>query len=138
MNTSNNAAFLTISAYLTGFSETDLLGTGMVAPYYAAIRDNNDPEVLGYFYEEVAAILASSHGDEASINEAIAARLIPDSCYNGIAKTIILLWYTGNYGNDVLSTDSYKEALVWNVAGAHPPGAKQPGYGSWALPPFSV
>lgn len=136
MTSSNAASFLTISSYLTGYSETDLLGTGMVTPYYNAILANNDPAVLGYFFQEVADILVKGKGDEAVINKEISTRLIPGSCYNGIAKTIILLWYTGNYGNGVLSADSYKEGLMWAVAGAHPPGAKQPGYGSWALEPF--
>ena len=30
---------------------------------------------------------------------------------------------------------TYAQGLVWNAIGAHPQGAKMPGYGSWALPP---
>ena len=30
---------------------------------------------------------------------------------------------------------SYQEGLLWPAIGANPPGAKAPGYGSWAQPP---
>ena len=38
-------------------------------------------------------------------------------------------------GTVVVSADAYQAGLAWGLAGAHPQGARQPGYGSWALPP---
>lgn len=35
----------------------------------------------------------------------------------------------------VVSPDAYTEGLLWRAIGAHPAGAKAPGYGSWANPP---
>ncbi|MEV0125109.1 hypothetical protein AB0I16_26840 [Streptomyces sp. NPDC050703] len=35
----------------------------------------------------------------------------------------------------VVSPDAYTEGLLWRAIGAHPSGAKAPGYGSWANPP---
>ena len=35
----------------------------------------------------------------------------------------------------VISAEAYKQSLVYNVMQAHPPGAKQPGYGSWSQSP---
>jgi hypothetical protein len=35
----------------------------------------------------------------------------------------------------VVSPDAYTEGLLWRAIGAHPSGAKAPGYGSWASPP---
>ncbi|NEC67557.1 hypothetical protein G3I41_23410 [Streptomyces sp. SID9727] len=35
----------------------------------------------------------------------------------------------------VVSPDAYTEGLLWRAIGAHPSGAKAPGYGSWATPP---
>ncbi len=35
----------------------------------------------------------------------------------------------------VVSPDAYTEGLLWPAIGAHPTGAKAPGYGSWANPP---
>ena len=37
-----------------------------------------------------------------------------------------------------ISPEAYIQGLVWAAANTHPPGAKQPGYGSWALPPLST
>ncbi len=34
-----------------------------------------------------------------------------------------------------VSAAAYTEGLLWRAIGAHPPGAKAPGYGSWAVPP---
>ena len=57
-----------------------------------------------------------------------------------------MLWYTGSLFNMALSgqpnyiinAESYKQGLMWNAGHTHPPGAKQPGYGSWANPPITV
>ncbi|NNH33825.1 hypothetical protein C9413_32005, partial [Rhizobium sp. SEMIA 4085] len=35
----------------------------------------------------------------------------------------------------VVSPDAYIEGLLWKAIGAHPAGAKGPGFGSWAFPP---
>ena len=35
----------------------------------------------------------------------------------------------------MLGAKAYKEALAWKTVNAHPPGAKQPGFGSWARAP---
>ncbi|MGQ4488536.1 hypothetical protein ACN6LM_006004 [Streptomyces sp. SAS_281] len=35
----------------------------------------------------------------------------------------------------VVSPDAYTEGLLWRAIGAHPSGARAPGYGSWATPP---
>ncbi|MCZ7416839.1 MULTISPECIES: hypothetical protein [unclassified Streptomyces] len=35
----------------------------------------------------------------------------------------------------VVSPDAYTEGLLWRAIGAHPSGAKAPGYGSWVNPP---
>jgi hypothetical protein len=46
------------------------------------------------------------------------------------------MWYNGNWGQNVVSGQAYIQGLIWDAAEAHPPGAKQPGYGSWAIPPL--
>jgi hypothetical protein len=129
--------FLSISARLTGFAEIELQGTGMVETYYQTVVENTQPDTLQYFFADAADIL-NSKGSDDDITNAIAKRLIPDSSYNGLAKMIISTWYTGNWGNDVISSQSYIQGLVWDVAEAHPPGAKQPGFGSWANKPIQI
>jgi hypothetical protein len=69
-----------------------------------------------------------------------------------IARNIIKLWYIGiweplpqhwieRYGSldtntgFMVNESAYTEGLLWVAIGANPPGAKAPGYGSWAHPP---
>ena len=55
------------------------------------------------------------------------------------------MWYMGQWAPSVnqatnlaqarnISPNAYVQGLVWNLADTHPPGAKQPGFGSWAKP----
>ena len=133
---SEEELFLEISVYLTGYNEAELQGTGMVETYYQAVLKNNTPSDASFFFEEVAAILKESNGDEGLIEKAIAIHLMPASAYSGMAMNIITMWYTGSWGNDVVSGQAYVQGLVWDAAQTHPPGAKQPGYGSWSMPPL--
>jgi hypothetical protein len=69
-----------------------------------------------------------------------------------VARAVIKLWYAGmwfglppewtdSFGAQTASeastvtAASYQEGLLWRAIGANPPGAKAPGYGSWAQPP---
>jgi hypothetical protein len=140
------ALFLTISARLTGFESVELEGTGMTQIYFDTLSSNTAPDVLSLFFKEVASILALE--EDSVIDAAIRSRLMPNSSYEGTAKAIILMWYTGqSYIGMVnsaspnpaqISGNSYVQGLMWDVAEAHPPGAKQPGYGSWAEPPIRI
>ncbi len=79
-------------------------------------------------------------------------RIMSDGLLGPLARNIISLWYLGIWNElpwywwlqhgigatnetRVVSSEAYKEGLLWRAMGAHPPGAKQPGYGSWSLPP---
>ncbi len=135
---SNVKLFLEISAFLTGFSETELKATGMLETYYNTILANTDGNDIDYFFQNVSDILSAPERTDATIEQAIAMQLIPDSCYSGLAKNIIALWYTGNWVGTVVSAASYIQGLMWEAGHTHPPGAKQPGYGSWANPPLSI
>lgn len=140
------ALFLKISSWLTGFEEVELQGTGMVEPYYATLTQNNTPANLDFFFHDVRDIFATSGQDEQQILNLIATRLMPNSSYNNMAKQIILMWYTGQWFSDPtngnsatqINAQSYVQALMWPAADTHPPGAKQPGYGSWANVPINA
>ena len=127
--------FLRVSALLTGFNETELRATGMSESYYNTILQYTDKESVEYFFKDLEALFNSNSTD---IEAEISKHFMPDSSYNGLAKKIIILWYTGNWGEDVVSSASYIQGLMWNAAHTHPPGAKQPGYGSWANLPLSI
>jgi hypothetical protein len=57
-----------------------------------------------------------------------------------------MLWYSGslfnmaltNQPSNIINAEAYKQGLMWTAGHTHPPGAKQPGYGSWAKPPITV
>lgn len=140
--------FLAISAWLTGFEQVELQGTGMVDTYYQTVIAKNSAADVDYFFAEATAILAETAGDEEQTLAQIKSRLIPDSCYNSLAKNIILMWYTGEWytqtddpstiSSSQINGESYVQGLMWTAAETHPPGAKQPGYGSWAEPPIRI
>ncbi len=130
--------FLQISSHLTGFKEVELLGTGMLNTYFQTIEENNNPSDVQLFLEASAIIIAEAKENKQYLDNAIATRLIPSSCYNNLAQNIITMWYTGTWNNSVISPQTYVQGLIWDVAEAHPPGAKQPGYGSWSIPPLNI
>ena len=135
---STSKLLLEVSALLTGFSETELRATGMLESYYNTILANTDCDDVDYFFLKVNAILTDPVRTDESVESAIATQLMPKSCYGNLARNIIILWYTGNWGNDVVSAASYIQGLMWEATHTHPPGAKQPGYGSWAKLPLSI
>jgi hypothetical protein len=119
-------AFLKASVGLTGFSAKELEATGLV-DFYQNL-------VLASVSEAAVARIAETADDGF---RALARDVA------GVAQDIAILWYTGAWPpggrepSDVLAAgpDGYAQALVWKAFGALPPGAAQPGYGSWALKP---
>jgi hypothetical protein len=133
--------FVTFSAYVTAFSEFDLLGTGQAEAFLETVQDQVGKETLRGLLDACGPL-----GEDLGL----------------LAKSIIKLWYAGIWyepegtGADaaqrgvprqrrpdqdgreapfVVSSAAYAEGLLWRAIGAHPSGAKAPGYGSWALPP---
>ena len=144
------ALFLEISARLTGFDVVELEGTGMASEYLSVIRRETPQKTLDEFFAESAKILKAGAGDPSAIHTMIAADLFPVGNFDGLAQNTIFMWYTGqwypttNAPNANLETvrnispQAYVQGLVWAAAETHPPGAKQPGYGSWAAVPVQV
>lgn len=137
--------FLKISVHLTGFGENELLATGMHETYYFTIMKEPDQDTVRAFFDTAQSILDDNAGNANQLKKEIGARLIPDSEFGGLAKKIILMWYTGIWTittNDgpkmeMISAESYVQGLIWLAAETHPAGAKQPGYASWAQTPLS-
>lgn len=139
-------AFLDASALLTGFDRVRLAGTGVADEYLRTLE-----EVLpdGMLDDLLAAFeqLPAGDGGEAGI-----AAILADPALGPVARNVILLWYCGTWNalpddwraahgaspldtNRVVSAESYVAGLQWAAAGAHPMGARQQGFGAWALPP---
>jgi hypothetical protein len=130
--------FLEISVHLTGFSDMELLGTGMLESYFNVVMNKNSVSVVEAFLAASEEILTKNKGNADKIRQDILDKLMPDPSYDGLAKNIITMWYMGNWMNEMVSPTAYTQGLIWGVAGAHPPGAKQPGYDSWHRPPLGT
>jgi hypothetical protein len=131
--------FLELSVRLTGFGRVALLGTGMTDAYLRALD-----EVLPT--GTVDELLAAGERDDG------VSHLLDDAKLGPVARNLILLWYCGTwtalpdewraaYGTSPLDTtrvesaEAYLAGLQWVVAGAHPAGARQQGFGAWAVAP---
>jgi hypothetical protein len=141
------ARFLDLSALLTGFGRLQLLGAGVADGHLRAL-DAVLP--AGTVEELLAAYQRLPTGAEREA--AVVSTLLDDPKLGPVTQNLIRMWYCGTwsrlpdawraaYGaspldNDrVLSVEAYQAALQWVAAGAHPPGARQQGFGSWAEPP---
>jgi len=144
--------FLRLSVDLTAFEETELLGTGLAHKYLAKVRAACGDEIVTALLEAHRAARADAAGDTASRERALRHRIFSDECLGPVARNVIKLWYAGmwyglpsewtdRYGarsaaeTSTVTAASYQEGLLWPAIGANPPGAKAPGYGSWAQPP---
>ena len=128
-------AFVRLSAALTGFERLELLGTGQTGAYFDYVTGRCDLFDLQKLWQTARGPL-----DDAALE-----KLLADATLGTIAKQINFLWYTGQWktpfepgfavSTTIVSPGAYQEGLVWRAALTHPSGARQTGYGSWALPP---
>jgi hypothetical protein len=140
--------FLDLSSHLSGFSETELLGTGMLETYYDEVNLIIGQREMGEFLS----VYFDLKQEQGNIEQKIDCHIMSSSHYGPIARNIIRLWYIGSwkqlpskwrntYGatsfdtDHVVSAEAYQEGLVWIAGGAHPMGAKQQGFGAWAIEP---
>lgn len=137
-NRDGTAIFLKISVQLTGYSEMELLGTGMLESYFNVVMNKNGVPVVESFLAKSADILARNKDDPGQMREEILNDLMPDSLYGGLTKNLITMWYMGSWMEEMVSPQAYIQGLIWKAADSHPPGAQQPGYGSWHTPPLTV
>jgi hypothetical protein len=137
--------FLELSESITGFDQVRLLGTGL-----AELNLGVMTEVVG---EEIASALLQHFANLPDRSARTLRRaLFDDAKFGPITRSLLKLWYSGvwyrlpadwhhafgprpNDGTFVPSPQSYVEGLLWPAVGAHPAGAKAPGYGSWQYPP---
>ena len=144
------AEFLRLSVILTGFEEYELLGTGMLMPYYDELLRIIGAREAGALLGALSGVALPGAGDDEGFR-----RVILDSPrYGPVARNVAMMWYLGTWTqlprtwrntfgataddtDHVVSAAAYREGLVWPAAGTHPMSAKQPGFGSWARPPSS-
>lgn len=148
-NSRTRAEFLALSVALTGFDVYDLQGTGVADELFATLRRIAPGATRDLLRAWRGVARTPPPG---GVDEGVRTVIMDDPRLGPVAQNLITLWYTGlwvplpdawryAYGaspldvNHVVSALAYQESLVWKAAGTHPMGAKQPGFGTWALPP---
>jgi hypothetical protein len=139
--------FVELSTLLTGFDRTRLLGTGVADHYLRTLEDIVCGPVLEDLLKACERLPAGGQREAA-----VRSEILDDTDLGPVARHLIMLWYSGTWkalpeewrrvhGASPLDTDrvvsgeAYVAGLQWVAAGAHPMGARQQGFGSWALPP---
>ena len=147
--------FLAFSAELTGYTETDLEGTGNVDSFLGVLEQQTGAKAMTLFYAAAAAVL--QHGSAAARAAAIRIDVLPSPTVWPMCASLIMLWYQGFWpalaaswysgvGSPppkgwsatqkiVPSAQAYTAQLAYRAAGAHPPGANPTGPGSWSIDP---
>jgi hypothetical protein len=141
---SHRDAFLSLSAYLTGFERIELQGTGMLDEYYTRVSTAIDEVHLERLWSITRDLdaMAGNPGELTNLSAEIKRLIMDNEELGSIGKNIIKLWYRGDwpdsgakFGVSYTSARAYQEGLIWKAMRAHPPGAKQPGFGSWSTRP---
>jgi hypothetical protein len=156
MPASNNASFqdfIDLSVELTAFSEFELRGTGFSEKYYETIRNIVGEPCLNEILETYRQLTIDAGTDRGARDTLFRQRLMSSTKMGPIVRNIIKVWYVStwyelpqewrdefgtlpNDGTFVVDAWAYPQGLLWPAVGAHPPGAKAPGYGSWAGAPI--
>lgn len=143
-------SFIGLSAELTAFTAFDLYGTGLAERYLATLDTILGAELTDVLLQAYAALPPPVPA--AARATALRVTILGDELLGDVARALIKLWYSGTWfelptawterfgpkpadATFVVSPDAYVEGLLWKAIGAHPAGAKAPGYGSWADPP---
>jgi hypothetical protein len=154
-SSAQRALFLAFSAELTGYSETDLEGTGNVDAYRALVEQQAGPLICDMLYAAAEGVVqATGAGARA---EAMRIDVLASPTVWPLCQAIVTLWYQGSWASPpaawyhganspvppgvtpgapvTLAALAYTAQLAYHAAGAHPPGANPTGYGSWSLDP---
>lgn len=141
--------FVDLSAVLTGFDNVELQGTGLVDSHFDTITDLVGERIFGRLLLTWREIRSDENVDNSA---EIRSRILDNPLIGPVARNLMVLWYTGNWNQmpgkwrdqygaaagdrtHVVSSESYKQGLMWRAVLAHPPAARQPGFGSWTPPP---
>jgi hypothetical protein len=151
----NRPVFLRFSEEITAYSSPELQGTGMVDTYQAVLEGAVGSTLLPSFYALASSVTSAVNGVQRE--DLMRTKVLPSPIFWPMVSNLISLWYLGNWiifpdswytatglkkpangepgFGGVPSPQAYVEQLSYRTAGAHTPGAKPTGYGSWSIPP---
>jgi Membrane bound FAD containing D-sorbitol dehydrogenase len=124
--------FFSLSKYLTGESGLD---RALAEAHLKRLRSVSNLATLAKLLAQWQAAQKNPAQTERMIK-----KILADPILGPLAKTLIMLWYTGGIKNPddgtwVIETAAdYFNALSWKVAGSHPPGLSNQFFGHWKYP----
>jgi hypothetical protein len=144
-------AFVAFSAAVTGFTQFDLQGTGQADAYRSTVAEAVGDDVLAELLEAWGRVCDGAES-ESSLAQNLRRDIFSDPKLGPVGRNIIKLWYVGMWyalppawieafgvreknNTFMVSASAYTAGMLWPAIGGNPPGAKGPGYGSWAEPP---
>jgi hypothetical protein len=151
-DTERAETFLALSTTVTGFSPYELRGTGQAESYLETLDRLVGKQIVNEALAAFADVAREAGTESAALARGLRRHVFSDEKLGPVVRRLVKLWYVGtwyelphnwqeSYGENnldrtfVVSASSYTEGLLWPAIGANPPGAKPPGYGSWANPP---
>ena len=149
--TSRLERFLAFSSEVTAYPVFELRGTGLAEAYLTTVTDVVGHRVVDTLLDRYDAAVAAADGG-GNLPDLLRRELFSDPWLGPVARNVVKMWFVGiwyelprawtdAYGalqKNVMFTVSaaaYTEGLLWPSIGANPPGARAPGFGSWAQPP---
>jgi hypothetical protein len=137
--------FISLSSALTGVSALQLkpkLDPIGIADQYLAMIGTPASKVDPATFSSLLDTFASKSISLGSALNA-AAFVLADPVLGPVARSIIKLWLLGTWYDpsnpgtaiQVVSSQAYKESLVWKVMQSHPMGYSMWSFGYWAAPP---
>lgn len=147
--------FVSLSATLTGFTRAEVWGTGMVPTYFAVMPSIIGDAMFADFLDRWRDTYIRGEGDASLLDRLVVSQMAEDPTYGPLTRNLASMWYLGVWNqlpaewrnvhgawagdvNFVVSGKAFTEGLVWKAMHTHPKAAKQPGYGSWAIPPVGA
>lgn len=144
-NPKRQALFLALSVEVTAFNEVELFGTGMVETYLDAVVGIVGAPLVDEMLGRYAGIVTDDPAERLAV---LRRSLFGDERLGPVLRNIVKLWYIGTWfalpaewqerfgpmpadRTFVVVPTAYVEGLLWTAIGAHPSGAKAPGFGSW-------
>ena len=130
--------FVLLSSALTGIDaaqlKPELDPIGIADQYLQTLKESIDPSIL----ETLLATVPATPGDPVDVEA-----LLGDPILGLIGRSILKLWLLGAWYNPlnpsiaikVVSSQAYKESLVWKAMQAHPMGYSMFSFGYWAEEP---
>jgi hypothetical protein len=126
--------FLSLSSDLVGDTHLD---SNLAASLLERLVTGADTATLKTL-DSLQSLAAKLPYDPDSRQSAISAQIMADPTLRELAKTIIVLWYTGDLltsNTTTMPAEHYFSGQIWSIARAHPPGLSGGYFGHWTYPP---